>query len=85
MSNLKVVSIKSLADKKESGENVIERLEEMLSMAKDGHIGNVFIAATTTDDALMRCWANSSDCFALAGQIEIGKIEFMASTMEHTL
>ena len=83
MSNIKLLKIED--HKKESGENVISRLEEILEMAKRGEIKNIFIAASTTDDALLRCWANSSDCFALAGQIEIGKIEFMKNTMENTL
>ena len=83
MSNIKLLKIED--HKKESGENVISRLEEILEMAKRGEINNVFIAASTTDDSLLRCWANSSDCFALAGQIEIGKIEFMKNTMENTL
>lgn len=83
MDNLKIVDISKA--QKSSGENVIERLEEMLEMAKNGNIKNVFIAASTTDSCLLRCWANGSDCFALAGQIEIGKIEFMKNTMEHTL
>ena len=85
MSELKVINISDVKNKKESGDNVIDRIEEILEMAKNGHISNVFIAASTTDDALLRCWANSSDCFALAGQIEIGKIEFMANTIENTL
>ena len=83
MTNITVVSFDSV--KKQSGENVIERLEEILDMAKRGEIGNVFIAATTNDDGVLRCWANSSNCFSLAGQIEIGKIEFMKSTMDNTL
>ena len=83
MSNLTVVRMKN--SQPESGENVIARLDEILAMAKDGQIKNVFIAAATTDNAMLRCWANGSDCFALAGQIEIGKIEFMANTMENTL
>lgn len=85
MNNGKVMVLHIPDKNKESGENVIEKLEEILSMAKDGNINNVFIAASTNDNCLLRCWANSSDCFALDGQIEIGKIEFMYNTMEHTI
>lgn len=80
------ITLLQVPDKnKESGEKVIERLEELLSMAKDGNIKNIFIAASTNDNCLLRTWANGSDCFALAGQIEIGKMEFMKNTMENTL
>lgn len=68
--------------KKESGANVIERLEEALALAREGKIQNVVIACTTTDDCVMRAWANGSDPFVMAGLLEDVKLHFIQNNIE---
>lgn len=80
MTELNVVSIKP--EEKVSGDCVIERLEEALEMAKNGEIENIFIIAATTDGCMMRAWANHSYPFAMIGQIEDAKYEFMSKAIQ---
>lgn len=80
MMELKVVSIKP--DEKTSGDYVIERLEKALDMARNGEIENIFIIAATTDGCMMRSWANYNHPFAMIGQIEDAKYEFMSKAIQ---
>lgn len=80
MTELKVVAIKQ--EEKVSGDCVIERLEEALEMARDGKLENVFIVATTTDKCVVRAWANHLSPFAMIGQIEDAKYEFMSEAIQ---
>ena len=80
MTELKVVKI--CAQDRSSGENVIERLEEILEFARNGHVKNVFISAVLNDGCAARSWANGMDPFTMIGQIETGKTEFIAQNIE---
>ena len=80
MTELNVVSIRK--KEKISGDGVIERLEEALEMAKNGEIENIFIVATTTDNCVVRAWANGLSPFVMVGQIEHAKQEFMNKAIE---
>jgi len=65
-----------------SGENVIERLEECLAMARDGLIKNVLVIAVTNDNDVMDCWANTQSPFVVVGGIESLKLDFMTKVIE---
>lgn len=77
---MEVVQFKK--DESVSGENVIERLEECLAMAKDGLIKNVLVIAVTNDNDVMDCWANAQSPFVVVGGIESLKLDFMTSVIE---
>ena len=53
--------------KKESGENVIDRITDVLRMAEDGLINNIVIVGTTTDGELVSAIANSNNPFLILG------------------
>ena len=80
MGNIKVLKTKK--KEKESGVNVIKRLEEILAMAKEGIVDNVFIVCTMNDDSVLRCWANDSTPFTMIGAIEKYKLDFIENTIE---
>ncbi len=75
-----------------AGENVIERLEELLELAKAGEISNVAVAATYWEDvtkqrgpAIGTGWANGNDSVAMVGAIKILGDEFQAANIESRL
>lgn len=67
---------------KESGQNVIERLEEALEMAKKGGIDNCIVIMAGTDGSIVDCWANRNQPFSMIGGIESIKKEFMDACIE---
>ena len=77
---MKVIEFKK--DESASGENVVERLEECLAMAKDGLIKNVLVLAITNNDDVLDCWANHQSPFVVVGGIESLKLDFMNSVIE---
>ena len=68
--------------KSASGKDVIQRLEEVLEMAKAGNIGNVIIISTLSDGNVMDGWANTSNPFVMIGALESTKREFMDMCIE---
>ena len=74
MSDLKVVQI---TDTRPNGENVVQRLEESLEMAKAGNIENCMVIMANADGGVADCWANSSQPMIMVGAIEALKREFM--------
>lgn len=77
---MKVVQFNNSEER--SGENVIDRLEECLAMAKDGLIKNVLVIAVTNDNDVMDCWANTQSPFVVVGGIESLKLDFMTKVIE---
>ena len=67
---------------KESGEYVVERLEEALGMAKKGLVANVFIAAHCTDGSVTTGWANTTYPFSVVGIAEYGLTKFKNNAIE---
>lgn len=51
-----------------AGANVIERLEEALAMAKQGHIANVLMVMVDTDDNVYHGWANGNRPTLIIGE-----------------
>ena len=68
--------------KKESGENVISRLKEILEMADSGLINNIVIVGTTTDGELISAIANSNNPFLIIGHLEATKHRFIHGCIE---
>lgn len=68
--------------KPESGPNVIQRLEEALEMARNGHFSNVIIVATTTDGCVVKAWANHTYPFEMIGQMEVLKQDFINKAID---
>lgn len=68
--------------RKESGENVIDRLKEVLRMAEDGLINNVAIVGTTTDGELVSSIANSNNPFLIIGHLEVTKHRMIHGCIE---
>ena len=82
MSEIKVVAINDARPMIESGANVIERCQELSQMAREGLVTNVMIVAAMADGSMMRCWANDIAPFAMVGQLEVAKAEFMKANIE---
>ena len=59
-------NIKSFPAPGGAGANVIERLEEALAMAKQGHIANVLMV--DTDDNVYHGWANGNRPTLIIGE-----------------
>ena len=68
--------------KKESGENVIDRITDVLRMAEDGLINNIVIVGTTTDGELVSAIANSNNPFLILGHLEVTKHRLIHSCIE---
>lgn len=68
--------------KKYSGENVVDRVKEVLEMAEAGEISNIMILGTTNDGAVLSTVANNSDPFLLIGQMEVVKNKFINLSVE---
>ena len=62
--------------------NVIERLEEALSMAKQGNIANLMIVMVDTDDNVMHGWANGNRPTLILGEMQCATHEFMIATTQ---
>lgn len=78
-SHLKVVEFPS---NQASGENVVERLEEALELAKAGQLSNIMIVAAGNDGSVMDCWANRSKPHVMVGGLVSLQSEFVVSAME---
>jgi hypothetical protein len=75
-----------------AGENVIERLEELLELAKAGEISNVAIAATYWESntqehgsAIGTGWANGNAAVMMVAALKILGDEFQAANIESSL
>ncbi len=79
---MKVVNINNTPSGQQSGENVIDRLETALAMAKDGHVKNCIVICALNDGDVADCWANGSDPFVMVGAIEAVKREFIDCCIE---
>ena len=82
MSVIKLREVKATEDKQLSGDDVIERLEEALAMAKDGLISNLVLVAAMNDGDVMDCWANGSNPYLIVGGLEGVKRDFMDCVIE---
>lgn len=78
---LNVVELKPAT--KEPGDNVVQRLEQALELARKGEIANIAIVAVLNDGDVMDCWGNQSNAFAVVGGLESLKFEFMNGVMEY--
>jgi len=79
MTDLRVVPISS---KKQSGKNVVERLEEAIAMAKSGTVDNCVIVMTCSNGDVVDCWANGGNPFVMVGALEAIKREFMDAVIQ---
>ena len=77
---LNVVELKPAI--KEPGDNVVQRLEQALELARKGEIANLAIVAVCNDGDVMDCWANQSNAHAMVGGLESLKFEFMNGVIE---
>ena len=75
----KVVSLSEV--KKESGENVVSILEELLDSAKRGEVVNCLIVTVNSYDTCSRVWANGYRPFTLVGQLENAKYNFIKANL----
>lgn len=71
---LQVVPIKPSEHK--CGENVVQRLEEALALAKEGKIDNLVIVAVGNDGCNYDAWANGRRPFEMMGALESVKLDF---------
>ena len=69
---------------KPSHPDVIERLEEILTIAKKGGITDCFVVAAFDDEAVVSGWASRGSAVMLLSGIESAKIDFVASTIERS-
>ncbi len=67
---------------KEPGDNVVQRLEQALELARKGEIANLAIVAVCNDGDVMDCWANQSNALTMVGGLESLKFEFMNGVIE---
>ena len=63
-------------------QNVIERLEEALDMAKQGNIANLMIVMVDTEDNVMHGWANGNRPFLMIGELYYATNEFMMANVQ---
>ncbi len=77
---LNVVELKPAT--KEPGDNVVQRLEQALELARKGEIANLAIVAVCNDGDVMDCWANQSNALTMVGGLESLKFEFMNGVIE---
>ena len=63
-------------------QNVIERLEEALDMAKQGNIANLMIVMVDTEDNVMHGWANGNRPFLMIGELYCATNEFMMANVQ---
>ncbi len=75
----KVVSINK---NDRSSDDVIERLEQALQMARDGGIDNCAVIMTCTNGNVIDCWANNNHSFLMVGAMESLKKDFMNRNIE---
>lgn len=74
--------IKSFPAADGSCENVIERLQEALDMAKDGKIANAIIVMVDTDDNVYHGWANGNRSTLIIGETYCAMAEFSRATTQ---
>ncbi len=67
---------------KEPGDNVVQRLEQALELARKGEIANIAMVAVCNDGDVMDCWANQSNALTMVGGLESLKFEFMNGVIE---
>ena len=77
---LNVVELKPAT--KEPGENVVQRLEQALELARRGELSNVVVVAVLNNGDVMDCWANGSQPYAVVGGLESLKFEFINGVIE---
>ncbi len=77
---LNVVELKPVT--KEPGDNVVQRLEQALELARKGEIVNIAMVAVCNDGDVMDCWANQSNALTMVGGLESLKFEFMNGVIE---
>ncbi|CAL9964778.1 hypothetical protein VPH219E481_0091 [Vibrio phage 219E48-1] len=77
---LNVVELKPAT--KEPGDNVVQRLEQALELARKGEIANIAMVAVCNDGDVMDCWANQSNALTMVGGLESLKFEFMNGVIE---
>ncbi len=67
---------------KEPGDNVVQRLEQALELARKGELANIAMVAVCNDGDVMDCWANQSNALTMVGGLESLKFEFMNGVIE---
>ncbi len=77
---LNVVELKPRT--KEPGDNVVQRLEQALELARKGELSNVVVVAVLNNGDVMDCWANGSQPYAVVGGLEGLKFEFINACIE---
>ena len=63
-------------------QNVIERLEEALDMAKKGSIANLMIVMVDTENNVMHGWANGNRPALIIGEMHCAAHEFMIANTQ---
>ena len=76
------MSISSLPRSGGACVNVIERLDEALTMAKHGNIANVLIVMVDTDDNALHGWANGNRLLLILGEMQCASHDFMISNTQ---
>ena len=79
MTELKVVQIEQ---NHKSDENVVERIEEALALAKEGRVSNFIGIFVLKSGDTMDCWANGNNPVTMVGALESVKREFMDACIE---
>jgi hypothetical protein len=84
MSKIKIVPFAKQDDSKklESGENVVNSLEEALEAAKDGNIVTCVIVMIDHDGDIISGWANEEMTCTMLGALELTKQEYMMNVFE---
>ena len=76
------MSISSLPRSGGACVNVIERIDEALTMAKRGNIANVMIVMVDTDDNVMHGWANGNRPSLILGEMQCAYHDFMIAATQ---
>ena len=63
-------------------QNVIERLDEALDMAKKGNIANLMIVMVDTENNVMHGWANGNRPTLIIGEMYCATHEFMIANTQ---
>lgn len=66
----------------EPNDELIERLEELLAMAKTGYMQSIIYAGSTDKCEVLSGWLGTTSVMATLGELECVKLDFIAKNVE---
>lgn len=77
-----MTNIKEIKIKREHGDHVVDRIEQMVEYLNDEVITNVAVVMVTNKGEVIDCWANGKDVFRMVGALDALKFEFTKAYRE---